>query len=145
MNPEYGLISSEPNDTLPFQYGWHALTNPLYRSWNLSRLQTNSVSVAKTENPLFEVQFKLHRNKKAAFHSGNPMKKKWLMWDWQHTPAGTSKESDICHTIKEFWCNGGLWGSRYFEWRNKTGDICLQNDIAKIYFIMDRSDLHLSF
>ena len=34
---------------------------------------------------------------------------------------------------------------RYLEWYCKIQAICLQNDIAEIYFIIDRSDLHISF
>ena len=40
------------------------------------------------------------------------------------------------------------WASmrnRYFQACHKIETICLQNDIPEIYFIMDRSDLHLSF
>ena len=39
----------------------------------------------------------------------------------------------------------GCLRNRSFEWCCEIEDICLQNDIAEIYFIVERSNLHLSF
>ena len=38
-----------------------------------------------------------------------------------------------------------VYEKRYFEWCRRTGESCLQNNIAEMYFIMDRSEWCLVF
>ena len=62
-------------------------------------------------------------------------------------PEGGSSDSDICDSCKEFWFEASMevYVKRYFEWCRRTGESCLQNNIAEIYLIMDRSEWCLSF
>ena len=64
----------------------------------------------------------------------------------QHPERG-STDSNICDSCKEFWFEASMEVSekKYFEWCRRTGESYLQNNIAEIYLIIDRSEWCLSF